>query len=75
MTGPTTEPTLPAPATIEQLRDYCEWHIQMGRGKHLAAIDPRGLAYLTDKRDVRLALPLVGEGEHDHKRVFIRAVF
>jgi len=71
----TSEYLLPEVATVERLRDYLEWHVQNGRGSMCIAIDPRGLSYLTEKRDVRLALPFEDEGGHDGERVFVRAVF
>lgn len=68
-------PMFTAETTAEQARDYFEWHVQNGRGKLPLSLDPRGLAYLTSTPDVRLALPLEGEGSHDAGRVFMRAVF
>lgn len=71
----TSEHLFPKVATAERLRDYLEWHVQNGRGHMPVALDPRGLSYLTEKHDVRLALPLGSEGGHDEERVFVRAVF
>lgn len=72
---PTSELVFPQGATVEQLRDYCERHVRDGRGAQPLALDPRGLSYLTRSPEVRLALPLDGEGSHDGRRVFLRAVF
>lgn len=77
----TSDHLAPRGATVEQLRDYFEGHVQNGRGRFPVALDPRGLSWLFAKietppaPDVRLALPLNGEGSHDGARVFVRAVF
>lgn len=71
----TPEHPFPQVATAEQLRDYFEWHVQNGRGHLIPALDPRGLSYLATTIDVRLGLPLDGDGSHDGQRVFVRPVF
>lgn len=34
---------------METLRDFADWHVQNGRGRHIAALDRRGLDYLLEK--------------------------
>ena len=60
--------------TIKQLRDYCDAHIATGHGEAFAALDRRGLQFLTDKTDVYVGLPPAGK-THDDERVFLRPVF
>lgn len=63
--------------TVEQVRDYLEWHVQNGRGSLPLGVDRRGLGYLKPENttDVRLALPLEGEGVVSEGKVLLRAVF
>lgn len=44
-----TVPKGPEGITMEQLRDFAEWHVQNGRGADIAALDRRGLDYLLEK--------------------------
>ena len=60
--------------TVLQLRDYCDEQIAAGRGHLKAALDRRGLQFLTDKQSVHVGLPH-DDNTHDDVRVFIRAVF
>ncbi len=60
--------------TVEQLHDYCEAHMATGHGKAKAALDRRGLPFLTDKQDVFLGIPHDGN-THDDERVFLRPIF
>ena len=60
--------------TVEQLHDYCAAHIATGHGKAKAALDRRGLPFLTDKPDVFLGIPHDGN-THDDERVFLRPIF
>lgn len=62
------------PVTAERLRDYLDWHIEMGRGKSIVAIDRRGLAFLEPDHFVTVGLPPDDE-MHGEGKVFVRAVF
>jgi len=64
--------------TCERLRDYFEWHCQMGRGSWTVQTDRRGLGflltYLAEKLVgmLNLVTPLDGE-THDEKRHVVYA--
>lgn len=66
----------PQGITVEQARDYFEWHVQCGRGKDIAALDRRGLEHLLDKH-----LPTRGfctppvEEQAGGGRVFLRLAY
>lgn len=56
MTSPYVK-TTPRRATVEEMRDYLEWHVQNGRGKyqvemrdHLWCIPPEHMTHVDDER-------------------------
>lgn len=68
----------PSAVSMEQLRDYCDFHINNGRGKQPAMVDQRGLGFLQPKHHANVALGIPPDGEmHDPAtgRCFVRAVF
>lgn len=50
-------PPVPPYATMEQIRDYADWHIQNGRGKHVG----KG-------RMMAFVIPPIGPDSHDDVR-------
>ena len=71
---------IPAPATVEQLRDFFQWHVETGMGKHTVMIDKRGMEYLVRPHhlgaEIGLALPAEGEsGNPDLHQIYLRAAF
>lgn len=52
-------------ATMEQIRDYAEWHIQNGRNKHVA----KG-------RMMAIVIPPIGTDSHDdeHGEVYFNLI-
>lgn len=64
------------PVTAERLRDYCEWHVQNGRGKEVVVLDRRGLSFLEPKHFDSVTIGLPPDDEmHGGGKVFVRAVF
>ena len=66
MTDPTpTIPTFPKASTVEQVRDYLEWHVQNGRGRHVLEV-----------RAQYIVMPPVGDTHDDEdQRVFLRGYY
>lgn len=61
---------------VERLRDYCQWHLEMGRGKNIVTLDRRGLVFLEPKHHDNIAIGLPPDDEmHGGGKVFVRAVF
>ena len=71
---------IPSPSTVEQLRDFFEWHVQQGMGNNAVMLDKRGLEYLVQPKyvgqPIGLVLPTDGESaNNDAKQIFLRATF
>ena len=58
-------PVIPPFATVQDVRDYCEFHIQNGRGKYI----PKG-------RMMAMVIPPIGHDSHDdeHHEVYLNLI-
>ena len=58
-------PTLPPFATVQDVRDYCEYHVQQGRGK-----------YVVKGRMMSMVIPPIGHDSHDdpHNEVYLNLI-
>lgn len=70
--------TIPVLPTVEQLRDYCDSHVQAGRGKFRPMLDQRGLGFIQPQHHGKISIGIPPDGEtHDEKtnRVFFQGKY
>ena len=66
----------PQPITVERAHAYLEWHMQMGAGKDILALDRRGLEHLLEGHLPTKGLGLPQEGdERGGGRVYFRLIY